>query len=72
MEIIMEIKRKMRNRSHGYDMHRCRARHGQNYNKNKTCLNMMMPIYIKQHISNIGSLFHEKFKQNWDGVDILS
>ena len=26
---------------------------------------MMMPIYIKQHLSNIWSSIHEKLKQNW-------
>ena len=29
----------------------------------------MMLIYIKQHLSNNGSLIHEKVKQHWGWVE---
>ena len=32
------------------------------------CLSMMMLICLKQHLSNIWSLNHEKVKQHWGWV----
>ena len=54
---------KMRNISHGYDINRLRSRHGHRYTKYKKCHRMMVLIYIKQHVRNIGALFHEKVLQ---------
>ena len=56
---------KKKNRSHRYDIDRPRSRHGDKYSKNKKCLSMIMLICIKQHLSNIWSLIHEKIKQHW-------
>ena len=39
---------------------RPRPRHGHRYSKYKKCLTMMMLICIKQHLSNISSLIHER------------
>ena len=53
----------MRNISHGYDINRHRPRHGHKYIKHKKCLSMMVLIYIKEHLSNIGGSLHEKVEQ---------
>ena len=47
------------NRLHGFDINRRRCRHGHKYTKHKKCLSMMVLIYIKKHLSNIGGSFHE-------------
>ena len=52
-------------RSQKYDIIRPRSRHGHKYSKYKNCLNMMMRVYIKQHLSNIWSSTHEKVEQHW-------
>ena len=44
---------------------RPRPRHGHKYTKYKICLNIMMVVCIKQHLSNIWSSTHEKVKQHW-------
>ena len=36
---------------------------------NQKCLSKMMPICIKQHLSNISSSAHEKVKQHWSWVE---
>ena len=41
------------NRSSRYDINRPRRRHGHIYTKYKICLDIMMVICIKQHLSNI-------------------
>ena len=46
----------MKSRSHRYDINRPKLRS----NKYKKCLNMILLIRIKQHLSNIWSLLHEK------------
>ena len=48
----------MKNRSQRYDLSRPRFRHGHKYNKYKMCLNIMMVICIKQHLSNISRSVH--------------
>ena len=48
-----ENKAAIKNRSHRYDMNRPRPRHGHKYTKYKMCLNIMMVICTKQHLSNI-------------------
>ena len=47
----------MKNRSHKNDI------------KYKKHLGMMMLICIKQHLNNICSSIHEKFKQRWDWLE---
>ena len=50
----MEVRLKMKNRSHRYDINTPRPRHGHRYIKYKICLSIiMMVICIKQHLSNI-------------------
>ena len=39
-------------KSHRYDITRPRPRHGHKYIIYKICLNLMMAIYIKQHLGN--------------------
>ena len=60
-----KIKMKMKNRSHIWDINRPRSRHGHKYSKYKKCLGMVMPISIKQHLSNIWSSIRKKVKQHW-------
>ena len=43
----------MNNRSHRYDINRTRLRFGYNYTKYKICLNMMMVMCNKQHLSYV-------------------
>ena len=52
----MKMKMKIKNRSHRYNVNR----HRDNYSKYKKCLSIMMFICIKEHLSNICSLIHEK------------
>ena len=63
-----ENKAAIKNRSHRYDMNRPRPRHGHKYTKYKMCLNIMMVICTKQHLSNIWNSIHEKIKQLWGWV----
>ena len=56
----MNVKMKMKNRSHRYNISWVRFRHGQKYSKYKKCLSIIMLICIKQHLSNIWSSIHEK------------
>ena len=49
----MKMRLKMKNRSSRYDINRPRLRHGDKYTKYKICLDIMMVICIKQHLSNI-------------------
>ena len=67
--MIMKLRLKMKNRSHRYDINRPRSRHGHKYNKYKMCLIIIMVICIKQNLSNIWSLIHEKAKQHWGWVE---
>ena len=50
----------MKSKSKRYDLNRPRPRHGHKYTKYKMCLNIMMVICIKQHLSIIGSSIHGK------------
>ena len=58
--MIIKMRLKMKNRSHRYDINRIRRRHGHKYTKYKTCIDIMIVICIKQHLSNILSSIHEK------------
>ena len=52
-------------RSHSYDIYRSRSRHGHKYNWCKKFISMIWCWYIystKQHLSNIWSSIHEKFR----------
>ena len=51
--MTMKMRLKMKNRSSRYDINRPRQRHGHKYTKYKICLDIMMVIGIKQHLSNI-------------------
>ena len=67
--IIMKMKIKKKIGSHRYDINRPKSRHGQKYSKYKKCLIMMMLLCINQHLSNIWSWIHEKFKQHLGWVE---
>ena len=56
---------KMKTRSYRWDINRPRPRHGDKYTEYKMCLNMIMVICIKQHLSNILSSVQGKVKQHW-------
>ena len=43
----------MKNKSSRYEINRPRRIHGHKYTKYKICLDIMMVICIKQHLSNI-------------------
>ena len=68
--IIVQMKLKMKSRSHRYDINRHRPSHGHKYNKYKKCLSMMMLmmlmmlICIMQHLSNICGSSYDKVKQH--------
>ena len=51
--MTMEMRLKMKNRSHRYNTNRPWPRHGRTYTKHKMCLDIMIFIYIKQRLSNI-------------------
>ena len=57
-----EMRLKMKNRLHRYDINRPRLRHGHKYSEYKMCLSIMMLICIKQHLSDISSSVHERVK----------
>ena len=67
--MTMKMRLKMKNISHTYDINRPRLRHGHIYTKYKMCLNIMMVICIKQHLSNIWSSFHKKVKKHCGWVE---
>ena len=67
--MTMKIKLEIKNRSNRYDINRLMPRHGYKYTKYKTCLSIMMVICIKEHLSNIWSSIHDKFKQHWGWVE---
>ena len=70
-EVIWLMTMKMglkKNRSHKYDINRPRPRHWHEYTKYKMCLNLMMNICIKQHLTNIWNSIQEKIKQHWGWV----
>ena len=50
--MTMKMSRKLKNKSHRYDINRPRSRHGHKHTKYKMCLSIMMVICIKQHLSN--------------------
>ena len=60
-----KMRLKMKNKSSRYDINRPRCWHGQKYTKYKICLDIMMVISIRQHLSYIWNLIHEKVKQHW-------
>ena len=51
--MTMKMRLKMENRSSRYDINGPRRGHGHKYTKYKICLDIMMVICIKQHLSNI-------------------
>ena len=67
--IIIKTKMEMKNRLHRYDIKRPSSRHAHKYRKYKKCLSMMMPLCIKQYLSNIWSSIHEKVKQHWSWAE---
>ena len=60
---------KMKNGSQRYDINGPKPGNGHKYTKYKMCLSVMKVICIKQHLSNIWSLTHEKVKQQWSWVE---
>ena len=60
-----KMKLKMKNRSSRYDINRPRRCHRLKYTKYKICLDIMMIISIRQHLSYIWGLIREKVKQHW-------
>ena len=50
--MTMKMRLNMKKRSSKYDINRPRRRHGHKYTKYKICLDIMMVICIKQHLSN--------------------
>ena len=58
--IIIKMEMKMKNKSQRYNLRRFRSRHGHKYSKYKKYFTMMMLLCIKQHLSCIWSLIHEK------------
>ena len=48
MTYFDEMRLKMKNRSHKNDKNKSRPRHGNKYNKHKTCSSMMILLCIKQ------------------------
>ena len=70
--IIMKVKRKMKKRKK--KSHRCvlnsqKSRYEYKYSNYKKSLAMMMYILIKQQLSKIWSLIHEKVKQHWGWIE---
>ena len=53
----MNMKMKLKNRSHRYYIDRLRSRHGCKYTKFKKCLNAMMLIYINQTPNTLALTF---------------
>ena len=62
--MTMKMRLEIKNRSHRHDTNRPRPRHGHKNTIYRLCLIIMMAICIKQHLSNILSLIHEKVKQH--------
>ena len=50
----------MKNRSHRFDINITKPRYGYEYPKCKMCLDMMMVMCNKQHLSNIEAEFMKK------------
>ena len=67
--IIMEMRMKMKKRSHKYNINRTWPEHGYEYTKYKICLSVMMVMSNKQHLCNFWSLVYEKVKQHWGWVE---
>ena len=57
-------KKQKKHISHRDDINRAWSRHGHKYSKYKKCLNVIMLIRNKQHLSNILSSIYENVKQN--------
>ena len=60
IRIIMKME--MKKRSYRYDINSLRPRHWCKHTKYKIFLNMVMPVCITQHLSNIRSRNHKKVK----------
>ena len=67
--MTLKMRMKIKSRSQIYDMNWSRPRHGHKYTKYKMCLSKIIFTCMKQHISNIWSLIHEKVQQHWDWVE---
>ena len=50
--MAMKMRLNMKNRSSRYNINRPRSRYGHKYTKYKICLDIMMVLCIKQHLSN--------------------
>ena len=55
----------MTNRSHGNTKSKHRSTYGHKYTKYNKCLNIMVFMYIKQHLSNIGGTIMERLSNSW-------
>ena len=62
--IITNMKMKMKNISHRYDVHRSRSSKKHKYSKYKKCLTIMMLICIKQDLSNMKKLSNTEAEKN--------
>ena len=51
--MTMKMRLYMKNRSSRYDTNKLRRRLGHKYTKYKICLDIMMVVFINQHLSNI-------------------
>ena len=67
--IMMEMKMKMKNRSHRHDIKRPTSKHAYKHSTSKKCLSMIMVICIKEHLSNIWSSVHEEMEQHQGWVE---
>ena len=59
---LMEMRLKVKNRSHRCDTNR--PRHGHKYSKYKMCHSMMALVCIQQHLINIWSPIDKKVTQH--------
>ena len=67
--IIMKTKSKMKIDSHRYGINLPGCRHKHKYSKYIKSLSIMMLICVRQHLSNIWSLFYDDVKQHRDWVE---
>ena len=63
--ILMKMRRRIKNKSHRYDIKRTRPRYDYEYTKYKMLLSLIMVMCNKQHLSNMWCWIHEKVKRDW-------
>ena len=63
---MINMKMKMKNKWHRYDINWPGARHRHKYTKHSRIMTML--ACNKQHLSNTWSSIHEKVKQHWNRV----